>query len=121
MKVYKEFITEGRFKDAITDHIPDPFIPNTLRTFRKSFRSLERMYPGVSQFLSVANRWVLKSKRFENKDLKRLLTRLKRKPDISDMTKTDVKKVYDFVKKYELQNIESVRHVFTSYSDFTTR
>lgn len=117
MKTYKHFISEI----GIVDRIVDPFIPNTLRKFRKSFRSLERMYPGVSQFLSVANRWVLRSKRFENRDLKKLLYRLKRKPDISDMNKTDIKKVYNFIQKYNLQSIQSVRHVFDDYSDFTQR
>ena len=102
MKTYKDIISE-------------------LSTFKKTFRGIERMYPGVSQFLSVANRWILKAKRFKNMDLRRLLSRLKRRPDVSDMSKADLKKIHDFIKEYEINTIQDVRHVFADYSDFTKR
>ncbi len=105
MKTYKEVIVEF----------------NPFSTFRKTYRGIERIYPGVNQFLSVANRWVIKYKRFKNQDLKKLLRRLKRKPDVSDMSKTDLRKVHDFIEKYKLYDIESVRNVFSDYSDFTQR
>lgn len=116
MKTYKELIEAFDSNDVMS-----AFIPNTLRKFRKTTRALDRMYPGVTQFLTVANRWVLKAKRFENRDLKKLLSRMKRRPDISDMNKADVKKIYNFIEKYNLKDIESVRHVFANYSDFTKR
>lgn len=102
MKTYKDIILE-------------------INSFKKTFRGIERMYPGVSQFLSVANRWILKAKRFKNPDLRRLMARLKRRPDVSDMSKADLKKIYDFIKEYKLDTIEDVRHVFADFSDFTTR
>lgn len=115
MKTYEEFINEAYapvFKDV---HIP------FTKKYRKTFRGVERMYPGVNQFLSVANRWVLKAKRFQNRDLRKLLTRMKRRPDLSDMKRADIKKIYDFIDKYNIRTIGQVRDVFADYSDFTKR
>jgi hypothetical protein len=104
MKTYNKLITE---------------ISNPFAGFRKTFRNIERVFPGVSQFLSIANRYVLRGNRYQNTDLKRLLKRLKKRPDISDMSKRDLKYVYDFINKYNLTDIESMRSIFDSYSDFT--
>lgn len=112
MKTYKKLISEVGLSD---------FIPDTLRKFRKTTRSLDRRYPGVNQFLSVANKWVFKAQKFENRDLKKLLKRMRRRPDISDMSKTDIMKIYKFVEKYELHSLSAVRHVFAKYRDFTKR
>ena len=116
MKTYKTLITEFDTNDVVSDITPDTF-----RSFRKNFKSIERMYPGLNQFLSVANRWVLKGKRFQNKDLKKVLIRMKRRPDISDMNRSDMKRIYKFITKYNLNDIDSVRNVFSDYSDFTKR
>ena len=104
MKTYNELLTE---------------ISNPFTGFRKTFRNIERVFPGVNQFLSIANRYVLRGNRYQNTDLKRLLKRLKKRPDISDMNKRDLKYVYDFINKYNLQDIESIRSIFDNYSDFT--
>ncbi len=115
MKTYKEIINEF----SPTDYVPDVLLPSSMKQFKKNFRTIERMYPGVHQFLSVANRWVFRGDRFQNTDLKTLLKRLKRRPDISDMKKADIKKIHDFIEKYNLRDIESIRNVFSDYSDFT--
>ena len=106
MKTYKNLITE---------------FGNPFSSFRKTYKGIERMYPGVTQFLSVANRWVIKWKLFKNKDLKKVLRRLRRKTDISDMSRRDLKLIHKFIEKYELYDLESIRVVFDDYSDFTNR
>ena len=89
--------------------------------FRKTSRNINRRFPGVTQFISVANRWVLKYKRFQNKDLKKVLRVMKRNSDISNMPTGHLKRIYRFIEKYNLYSLESMRHVFADYSDFTKR
>ncbi|RLA59919.1 MAG: hypothetical protein DRQ78_10060 [Epsilonproteobacteria bacterium] len=110
MKKYNQFMDEI---------VGNPGGWNPFAKFRKNFKTIERMYPGTHQFLSVANRWIFRADRFQNAELKKLLKRLKRRPDISDMKKADIKKIHNFIEKHNLQDIEKVRDVFSDYSDFT--
>jgi len=117
MKTYNDLIIEF----SPTDYVPDVLLPSSMKKFKKNYKNIERMFPGVSQFLSVANRYVLRGNRYKNKDLKRLLKRIKKRPDISDMNKRDLKYVYEFINKYKLYNVESIRNIFNDYSDFSEK
>ena len=93
MKSYKEYIVESE-------------------SFRKRFRVIDNKYPGVFQFMSVASRWILRAKRIKNKELRTLLTRLKRKTDIMAFSQKDFRRVYKFIKDKNLSDIESIRRMF---------
>ena len=54
-------------------------------------------------------------------DLKKVLRRIRRKGDISEMSKRDLKLIHQFIEKYDLYDLEKIRVVFDNYSDFTER
>lgn len=83
-----------------------------ITVFRKRFFEIERRYPDVNQFMSVASRWVLRAKRIKDRDLKRLLIKLKRKTDIMDFSQKDLQRISKFVNDRNLHSIEAVRNLF---------
>jgi len=102
MKTYNEFVNE-------------------FFSFKKTYKNIERSYPGAFQFVSVANKYAARYFRFENDDLKKILKLLMKRNDIGTMKKRDWKHIYEFIRKYKLFTLDDIRNVFIDTKDFTER
>ncbi len=95
MKTYLRFISE------ISD-------------FTKEFRKREQKFPGVYMFMSVVGRYVNRPEKLNDRDLARLLKRLKHKSDISAYTVSDFIRIEKFMNNKGLHTLDQVRSYMQS-------
>lgn len=81
-------------------------------------REMEIRFPGVQQFYSVFARHLNKPNKVKNRELARLMKRLKRKHDIFDYTRTEWNKIRKFIDKYELNSAEEMKRFMMDALDF---
>ena len=86
---------------------------NEVSEFKKRFLEIERRFPDVQQFISIASRWILRAKRIKDRELRKLLLKLRRKTDIMDFSTKDFRRVQNYIDANNLHDIESVRGLFT--------
>jgi hypothetical protein len=93
MKIYKQFINEI-----------SPFIG--------SLQLIDKKYPKVVPFISVATRFINKPGKLKNPKLRKVLRRLQGKTDILRYSASDLKMVQRYIDDNNLYTIDDVRQHF---------
>ncbi len=102
MKTYENLITEFKF---INRH-------KASKRFDRKFNEIEDKYPGVNDFFKVSSEWAEYIKPQKNRGLYRLLLKMKGKRNIEDLSDSDLRRVYTFLRQEGLDDYDDMESMF---------
>lgn len=85
---------------------------NEMSTYLSSLMILDKKYPGVLPFLSVATRFINKPGKIKDPELRKVLRRLQSKTDVLEYTPDKMKMIIRYMKNNDIKTIEDVRELF---------
>jgi hypothetical protein len=85
---------------------------NEMSAFLLGLMQIEKKYPGVLPFLSVATRFINKPGKIKDPELRKVLRKLQGDSDVGLYTPAKMKMIQNYVKTHNLERIEDVRNLF---------
>jgi hypothetical protein len=85
---------------------------NEMSPFLLGLMQIEKRYPGVLPFLSVATRFINKPGKIKDPELRKVLRKLQGASDVGLYTPSKMKLVQNYVNAHNLETVEDVRNLF---------
>ena len=82
------------------------------RKFIKDVDEIEEMYPGVIAFFNIAKEWGKEVSPNEDRKLYQILKKMNQKKDIYDLSQRDLRDVYMFLRKRNVDDYDEIVDMF---------